>query len=382
MRMIPTGLVASRRAIKLLGIVLTILLSVLGLGCVQGAAQTPSVSPEQQQRLDLMKSSGPGGSLTILPVRLGGNPIDRVTEAVGWLLEQKGLQNIELGKSAFDPGNQADLERVAVSLGEFVKKNPITTAYALFAEFNGKRGIDELRAVILDKSGGLVWSGRLTPQDSIWKKIAGDGDPLACCAVLTESVAPQFGLNEETAHAAKPGKMAEIMSGRSGVPPEAETKPLPERQKAMKALGKKATLVVFPARIGGSAVNASSAADVAKAINEAGLCTATAAKDSVLLKSPLTDPNEMKKLWDLAREFKEYAKKNPVDADYVLYADYIFSPQNWEHGMVHCVVCDRQGEWVIVDMQNSHHPDYQSVKPTSREACDKLLVKRLESYLK
>jgi tetratricopeptide (TPR) repeat protein len=49
---------------------------------------------------------------------------------------------------------------------------------------------------------------------------------------------------------------------------------------------------------------------------------------------------------------------------------------------VHFVVCDRKGEWVIVDMQNSQHPDYQDIKPTSSEGCNKLLVKRLEGYLK
>ena len=106
------------------------------------------------------------------------------------------------------------------------------------------------------------------------------------------------------------------------------------------------------------------------------------AKQSVLLKASLADPNELKALWDLAREFRDYVKKNPIDADYVLYADYVFNPQNWEQGLVHFVVCDRKGEWVIVDMQNSHHPDYQSIKPTSREDCDKLLIKRLEGYLR
>jgi hypothetical protein len=84
----------------------------------------------------------------------------------------------------------------------------------------------------------------------------------------------------------------------------------------------------------------------------------------------------------LAREFRDYAKKNPTDADYVLYADYVFNPQNWEQGFVHFVVCDRKGDWVIVDFQNSHQADYQSVKPTSRERCDQLLVQRLESYLR
>jgi hypothetical protein len=44
-------------------------------------------------------------------------------------------------------------------------------------------------------------------------------------------------------------------------------------------------------------------------------------------------------------------------------------------------VCDSKGEWVIVDMQNSHHPDYQRIKPISKEDCSKLLFKRLGTYL-
>ena len=58
-----------------------------------------------------------------------------------------------------------------------------------------------------------------------------------------------------------------------------------------------------------------------------------------------------------------------------------FNPENWEQGLVHFVVCDRKGEWVIVDMQNSYHPDYLSVKPKSREECNRLLVQRLKGYL-
>ena len=86
--------------------------------------------------------------------------------------------------------------------------------------------------------------------------------------------------------------------------------------------------------------------------------------------------------WKTFRELVDFARKNPPNADYVLYADYVFTPQNWEQGFLHFVVCDRKGEWVIVDMQNSHHPDYQSIGIISRDRCDQLLVKRLAGYLK
>jgi hypothetical protein len=125
-----------------------------------------------------------------------------------------------------------------------------------------------------------------------------------------------------------------------------------------------------------------SATNVVRLINESGLCKAVQAEQPVILKSSQADPNELKTLWSLAREFRDYVRAHPPESDYALYADYVFNPQNAEQGFVHFVMCDRKGDWVIVDMQNSHHPDYQSVGVTSRARCDQLLVKRLEGYLR
>ena len=364
-------------------VVFGLFLSVLiasGSALAQQPLPKPAVSPEPQPRLELMKSKGTEASLTILPVRLAGKPFDRVTEFVGLLLEQQGLKNIELGKTAFAPATNTDLQALAASVGEFVRAHPVTTDYALYAEINGSRetGLDELRAVVADKAGAVVWTDLQTPQDI---KRKGIGEPIEFCGLLAEQLGPQLGLNEQTRQAATPGKMAALMDERSGMPPANERAPLPTRQKEFKEARHKATLMVFPVRLGGDAVDAASATDLAKLINDAGLCQAVPAKEPVLLKASQADPNEMKVMWDLAREFRDHAKKNPTDADYALYADYVFNPQHWERGFVHFVVCDRHGEWVIVDMQNSHHPDYQSVKPTSRQDCDRLLVKRLEGYL-
>lgn len=272
---------------------------------------------------------------------------------------------------------------MAGSLGDFIGQNPITTEYALYAEFNGSReaGLNEIRAVVLDKTGAAVWTDHLTAQGTAIKNLQ-SREPMTFALLLVERLSPKLGLNETTAKAAKPGKMAAIMAERSGLPPESERAPLPERQKKMKETGQKATLLVYPARVRGDAVNAASATELAKMINAARLCKAVSAKNSMLLKASQADPNELKTLWGLAREFRDYAKNNPVDADYVLYADLVFTPGNWEQGFVHFVVCDKEGEWVIVDMQNSHHADYQGVKPTSREGCEQILLKRLKGYLR
>ena len=346
------------------------------------AAPPAGMAPGQQKRLETMKSKGADASLTLLPVRLAGKPWDRVTEVVGFLLEQQGLPNIELGQTAFTPA-ETNLESLAAVVGAFVKTNPITTSYALYAEYNGdhKTGLNELRAVVVDQTGAVVWTDRQTPQDEAFKKMEGR-DPMTMSVLLVQRLSPQLGLNEKTAKAAKPGRMAVIMDQRSGLPPANERAALPERQQAMKRALPGATLLVYPARIVGKEASVFGATNVVRLLNQAGLGKAVPAKQTVPLKTSLADPNELKALWDLAREFRAFVRTNPPSADYALYADYAFNPQNAEQGFVHFVVCDRKGEWVMVDMQNSHHPDYRSIGIISRDRCDQLLVKRLAEYLK
>lgn len=363
-----------------LGACLSVLFASAGASAEQ-TPQKPGISPEQQKRMELMRSRGPEASLAILPVRVSLPPEfrDRVGLIVGLLLEQVGLRNIQLRKGDFDPGNTSSMEGMAASLGEFVRKNPITTEYALYAEYHGdsQRTIDEFRAIVVDRTGEVVWIDRLTPQDEAFRNV-GDPDAMGFSGLLVERLGAQLKLNKETAKAAKPGKMAAVGVETFGMPPENERTPLSERQKEMKEAKSKASLIVLPVRMGGTTMDEASAANLAKMINAAGLYKAVASKQPVLLKGS----NAWDALGGMTFTFRDYVRKNPVDADYVLYADYVFDPQDWERGFVHFTVCDRKGEWVIADMQSSRHPDYQSIKPTSSEGCDKLLIKRLGGYLR
>ncbi len=348
----------------------------------QQAPVTTGVTLEQQKRLDTMKSKGVNASLTILPVCLGGRPWERVSEVVGLLLEQQGLKNIELGKTALEVTNATTVEDLARAVGTFVRDTPVTTDYALYAEFNGTRqsGLNEVRAIVVDKTGTVVWTQLLTRQDEALKKLE-HPDPMDLSVLLVEQLSPQLGLNEETAKAAKPGKMATLMEERSGLPSQAERDALPGRQKTMKQALPGATLLVYPARIGGNKASIASATNIVRLINNSDLCKATQAEQPIVLKASQADPNELKTLWSLAREFRDYIRAHPPETDYALYADYVFNPQNADQGFVHFVMSDRKGEWVIVEIQTSHHPDYQAIGVTSRARCDKLLVKRLEGYL-
>lgn len=85
-----------------------------------------------------------------------GEPVDRVSEIVGALLEQQGLKNIELGKTAFNPSPGTKLQALADSAGIFVKAHPVTTDYVLYAEMNGDQQthqITELTGIVVDRTG-------------------------------------------------------------------------------------------------------------------------------------------------------------------------------------------------------------------------------------
>lgn len=346
-----------------------------------GVNQPSQAVAEQNARLATLRTRGVDASLAILPVHLAGRPFERVSEVLGLLLEQRGLRTIDLVKFDFKPAESGSMDQLAAALAANVQKAPPTTEYVLYAEINGSRekGLNEVRAVLLDRGGNVLWTERLGPEDAVFPKPQ-ERNPMGLSVLLAERLAPRFGLDAATAKAAKPGKMARIMEERSGLPPETERAAIPERLARIKAAGSSRSMVVYAARIGGSRDDLGPEGLV-KPIQAAQLAQAKPGGD-LLLKSSRNDPNQLKTLWDLAREFREHLRQHPPEADYALYADCTFNPANWEQGYVHIVVCDRKGEWVIVDFQNSHHPDYQAIRPVSAEACRTLAVKRLMSYLK
>jgi tetratricopeptide (TPR) repeat protein len=358
--------------------VLVVSLLAMNSALAQQDKAKPAVSKEQQKRMDLMKSRGVDGSLTILPAGLMGKPMVRLSEVIGVLLEKQGLKNIELGSAEFIPAEKSGLQELAAQLGKFVQGQSVKTDYVLYAEMivdEAAHRINEVRGVVVDKKGDVVWTDTQGPQDEAFKRVE-DPDPMGYSVLFCQRLGPYMGLTEETARNAKPGKMEALMRERSGLPPESEMSLMKERQKALKENYKKSVFVVFPARVNGTA-SSEAAGGLVGLMKEAGIGQPSAAKNtSLLLKSQQTDPNEMKKLWDVARDFKDYLKKNPEQGDYFLYADYILG------GYVHFVVCDKNADWVVADLQNSEHPDFKMFMPNSVESANKLVIKRLQNYLK
>jgi hypothetical protein len=337
--------------------------------------------PEQQARLDGLKAKGPEASLSILPMMIAGRPFDRATDFFGVLLEQRGLQHIEMGRVPFTAGVKTKMPVLSVLLAEFLKTNSIATDYALYVELNGPT-LDEVRAVILDKSGERVWSDHQTTRDKAFQALGTPRDPMTLMAFLVDRLSPLFGLNDDTAKK-RSHKLEDAVQASSGYAPAGETQErMPARLKTMKESRQKATLMVLGVRMD-RAVNITNASDLAKRIAETKLFQAAVpARQPVLLEAKLAGGDQMRYLWTIAREFQAYVKKNPPDADYALYADYLFDRQHWQQGGVQFVVCDRQGEWVIAELTNSDQEDYRRIKPISAEGCDKLLVERLAERLR
>lgn len=347
-------------------------------------AEQGAPNSAQLKRHAQMKSKGSDASLTVLSIPLAGQPNERITELVGLMLEQHGLKHIELGAKAFQTTPGIDLQQLSAGVGEFVRQNPIRTDYAVYSEFNGsleKRQLESIRAVVVDKQGDVVWSYEMSSQDEALRQFQTHPDLMLVTTSLAQQLGLQLGLNEQTTRDAKPGNMARLMAQRSGLPPQEELKALPAREAKLREERQTLTMLVIPPRVNEQASSVDRAAALAKKINEADLCKAVSATEAVQFKAAQGDPNEMKVLWDLAREFREYVRKNTPQEDYALCADYVFTANHWKQGYVHVVVCDRQGEWVLVDLQNSHQSDYQGIRPTSKQDCDRLLVERLEKHL-
>jgi hypothetical protein len=292
-----------------------------------------------------------------------------------------GLEHVEVGEVAFDPGGSTGMAALAAALGDFVAQNPVTTDYALYAEYNGipGKGLNELRAVLADHTGKVVWAERLTADDEPFRQIEGP-DPMAVSMLLVERLGPLFGLNEETQRNAKPSRLAALLDQQSSLPPESERNAIAGRTASMKNARHSLTLLVVPMRANGTPDTAS-ASVLAREINDTGFCRAVPTSRPVEVAPNPDTPDELRIFWNMAASFRAWVREARPDADYVLFVDCLYVPGRWEKGFVHLVVCDRSGEWAIADLQHSDRPEYQAIKPTSSEACGRLAVQRLGSHL-
>ncbi len=349
----------------------------------RSAEANNQIPPEQQKRFEAMQAKGTQASLTVFPVVIGDSAAlnKGVGDVVALLLEKAGMTNLETTDAVFRLPKEATFDQVAELFGEFVRKNPVETDYALYAEFVGTphTGPTEIRGVIVDRTGQSVLVDRQTQADRDFKR-AKPSDPMTCCLFLAERVRTLLGIPESARDDSGKGKIARMLAEKSSGPDDAEWAAMEQRQAVMKKTGRSASVAVFPVRLSDDEVGKKDAAHLAKLLSKKNLCEAKAVDSPLRVKiEPSRSMQNL--LWGLARTFQDHVKRNPPEADYALLADYMF-PRPDRAWAVHFVICDRAGEWVIVDFQNNHHDDFQSIDPKTFDDCGRLIAKRLEGYLR
>jgi len=366
-----------------------------------------SAAVKQEARHEEMALKGfPEASLTIFPVTLAiTGPVDRsekhrefadaykrgfredareIAGTLGLLLEEKGYDKFEVTDTNFQfPTEKAARKGRAAAFGKFVSELDLKTDYALCTEFtlHLEKSFQEVYSVIVDAKGGMVWEDSQGPGDPEFDKNL-PGTELWCCELVCRRLTPVMGLDKLPKKELAEDKKQALRKMRAEQhPSQSEFAAIKKRLEAMKKAGASARVMIYPARVGGDHTDQTSATRLSKLLNEAKLCQATVAKTGPVLEGRGW-PNEAKVLWLFAHAAREYARQHPAGSDYVLFADYWLRPRDKGIHAVHFVVCDRAGDWVIVDLQNSHQQDFQRIKPKTLADCNRLVLERLKTHLR
>lgn len=299
---------------------------------------------------------------------------------LGLLLEEKGYDKFEVTDADFQfPTDTTARKERAPAFGKFIRELKLKTDYALGIEFtiDIEKSWQEAYSVIVDANGDIAWEDSQGPGDRAFDEDY-TGTELGRLELVCSRLMAPIGLDKLPKKELAADKKQALREMRAKEPPtQSEFAAMDERLKTMKKSGASARVLVYPTRVGGDHTDQTCAMHLAELLNEAKLCQATTAKTGPLLEGAGW-PNEMQVLWLFARAAREYTQQNPVDSDYVLFADYWFAPDGrvWA---VHFVLCDRAGDWVIVDLQNNHQEDFQRIDPKTLADCDRLVCERLKT---
>jgi len=384
---------------KMLTICLTVLL--LSTAVVYGSEETEEISVPQK----VVPIKGfPEASLTIFPVTIPiTGPVDKNEEyrafsdslkrnfrenagefanTLGLLLEEKGYDKFEVAEAYFQfPTDKSGPKKRAAAFGKFVRGMDLKTDYALGVEFtiHMESSWQEAYLVIADANGDIVWQDSQKQGDRAFDEFP--GSDVGCLELACNRLVPAMGLDKLPKKELAENKKQMLREIRAKEPPSHSERTSMEKQlKTMKQAGASAGVLVYPARVGGDHTDPSCATRLSELFTEAKLFQASVAKTGPVMEGSGW-PDGMQVLWMFARNVRGYVRQHPVDSDYVLFADYWFAPSG-EVWAVHFVVCDRAGDWVIVDLQNSHQDAFQRINPKNLEDCDRLVLDRLKTELR
>lgn len=359
----------------------------LSIGCAGDRSATEGSStppaPSQAAAASSRPSLTRDASVTIYPVSLAGRPMAQVGEVVGMFLERGGMEHIELTQREFPPVKERDLQATATAFAAHVAKDAIATDYALYCEYLGTpgRSVDEVRTILVSRAGEVLWADSQTKRDSDFRAVS-PGEPMECCVLVSKRLQPVFRFDDPNRADATEGKLAKRWKSDTGLPGDDEQAAIEARAKLLRSAMPKASILVYPPHAPKSM--AANASDLSRRLVEQGIGNAQASPTAADVQVRY-GMNEQMVLWGFARNFSAYLRTNPPQADYALLADYLFTRNaNGETVVigVHFTVCDKAGEIVLVDFQNSHQELFTSIKPTTPADCDRLVAKRLATLLK
>ncbi len=328
---------------------------------------------------DTAKARGTVGSLTIYPIVLAGNASKDFSDVVGLMLEREGFDNVLTTDAVVTPAEpDADL---AADFAKQVAEADLKTDYALYANVLASRetGVENMRMVIADRAGRVIWHEDYQPSKGEVKR-AGGCQPMGMCALIKQRIKPLLDRHAPRLEWIPAGHMEQLWAEKSGTPSDAEEDAIDARLAKLRSAAPGVTVAIYPPRVG-SDESAPEAAKLAEQIKSAGVFNA-AVVDALPGFEVAGNSNEQRVLWDLARAFQKYLKEHPPTADYALYTHYIMRPNDGKVFGVHIVICDRAGDWVFVDFQNDHHPDFKRINPHSVADCHELVIKRLRRGLR
>ncbi|MBI1849146.1 MAG: hypothetical protein HYR85_02260 [Planctomycetes bacterium] len=352
---------------------------------IRPVCASAAIAPDaaQAQRVEKLRAAGTKASLALYPVQVVGQPNTMVAEVLGLVLEGSGMNNLDAVDVAFVPPADVTWDRLPASFGEFLRKSPPKSDYALYAQYLGdpRTGPTEVRFVVTDSAGNVVLTDVQTPKDADFMETAQrDPDPMGCSVLVARRLFTQMGWKKSEGEPKEDGKFARRWAAKSGTPTEAERAAMAQRAKKLTSDLSHARIGVY-ATLTGNTTNAESAARLANLIAERFGCQTVKLDDPVHIEIQPSS-NEQKRLWDLARAFREQLRAQPAKTDYALLADMMIDPAGGPAHAVHFVVCEKSGEWVIVDFQNDQHEDFQRLSPRSLVDCEQLAVERLGRYVK
>ncbi len=321
---------------------------------------------------------GTDTALTIYPVVMAGGPRKDVADVIGLMLEREGMKAHVTTETQYTPSTECTPAELGAGFSQFIRQNPPETEYALCVEFCGtpQSGPTEIRNVLVTRTGTVLWTDVQTPNDRDFKRIKPDC-PMTCCVLATERLKPKFGLGglfgpKQTSH-----RFEQLWQKSSNTPDEAEFAAMKQRLETLRKSAATARVLVYPPRLDED-VDRECAEHLVELLEAQGLANAVAASTDVHFEIAGSS-NEQRVLWNFARAVQQHVQANPPDAEYALFADYLAGPDHV--GAVHFVICDRAGDWVLVDFQNSHHDDFNQIAPQNRSDCDRLVARRLRHHL-